>query len=151
MSINIGKRFLIVDDDSDDRELFREALTAVEPEVVLYSAANGQTAIEKLASQAIDQPDIIFLDLNMPVMNGWDCLNQLKSLQEYKNIPVIIHTTSSHTQDKKLAKERGAICLFTKPDDFKRLKAILEIVVEKMNKKAVDSICEAVYKYLQLI
>lgn len=145
-----GKKFLIVDDDRDDRELFTEALAAVDPGLICYSAPDGQKAIEKLESMAINQPDLIFLDLNMPVMDGWQCLTKLKSVESYKNIPVIIHTTSSHTVDKKLAKELGAICFFTKPDDFKKLKKMLEIVIEKLNNNAIDAICDAVSAYLYL-
>ncbi len=142
------KKILVVDDDTDDRELFVEALLTVGSEVICYSAADGQEAIHKL--ETMELPDIIFLDLNMPVMDGWDCLNRLKSTEHYKSIPVIIHTTSSRDADKKLAKELGAICFFTKPDDYKKLRKMLEIVVEQLNKDRVETICEAVHQSLHL-
>jgi CheY-like chemotaxis protein len=144
------KRFLIVDDDVDDNELFTEALAAVETQIICYSAADGLEAIEKLDTKAIEQPDIIFMDINMPVMDGWQCLTKLKSESSYKDIPVIMYSTSSRKVDREVARDLGAICFFTKLSDFKQLKKVLEIVVEKMNGNAVDAICNAVYKYLNL-
>ena len=144
-----GKKFLLVDDDKDDCGLFTEALASVAPQTVCYCAADGQDALDKLGKLP-HQPDLIFMDINMPVMNGWECLIKLKATGDYKNIPVIIHSTSSRKADADLAKEFGAICFFTKQHDFKKLKKILEIVVDKMNGNKPDSICNAVYKYLTL-
>jgi CheY-like chemotaxis protein len=144
------KKFLVVDDDSDDNGLFTEALAAVGPGIICYCVADGQEALEKLEAKLIAPPDIILMDINMPIMNGWQCLTRLKSAPDYKDIPVIIHSTSSRKTDKELAKDLGAICFFTKLHDFKRLKKMLEIVVEKMNANSVDAICNAVYKYLNL-
>jgi CheY-like chemotaxis protein len=144
------KKILIVDDDSDDNGLFTEALATVEPDIVCYSAADGQEALEKLDAKVIEPPDIIFMDINMPIMNGWQCLTRLKSVHHYKDIPVIMYSTSSSKRDKDLAKDLGAICFFTKLHDFKKLIKMLEIVVDMMNKDSVDAICSAVYKYLNL-
>jgi len=144
------RRFLIVDDDSDDNGLFTEALAAVEPRIICDSAFDGREALEKLETKAIQPPDIIFLDINMPVMNGWQCLTQLKSESGYKDIPVIIYSTSSSRVDKELARKLGAICFFTKLHDFRKLIKMLEIVVEKINSNAVDAICNTVYDYLNL-
>lgn len=144
------KKFLIVDDDSDDSTLFTEALTAVEPSIVCYSATDGSEALEKLKDSKIEQPDIIFLDLNMPGMNGWECLTKLKAEDRYRSIPVIIHTTSARSVDRELAKDLGAICFITKSYDFKKIKRMLEIVLDKLKLNHVDTICETVYRQLGL-
>jgi CheY-like chemotaxis protein len=144
------KRFLIIDDDEDDNELFTEALAAVESGIICYSAEDGQEAIDKLDAKVIGQPDIIFMDINMPVMNGWQCLTKLKSVSDYNGIPVIIYSTSSDKRDKELAKDMGAICFFTKFSDFKKLIKVLEIVIHKMNTNSIDAICNEVYRYLNL-
>jgi CheY-like chemotaxis protein len=57
-------------------------------------------------------PDLIFLDINMPVVNGWEFLVKLKSDDKYKRIPVIILTTSSDKTNKQIASDLGAISLF---------------------------------------
>lgn len=151
MNTNVkDKKFLIVDDDSDDVCLFTEALTSVAPKTLCFSASDGGEALRDLEKERISKPDIIFLDLNMPEMNGWQCLTKLKSLDRFKDIPVIIHTTSTSSIDKNHARTLGAHCFFTKPDDFSILKKMLEIVIDKLNEDAADKICDEVYRFLKL-
>jgi CheY-like chemotaxis protein len=140
----INKRFLIVDDDDDDCMLFTTALSAVAPMVSCDCATDGREALAHLENAAM-RPDIIFLDINMPGMNGWDCLCKIQSNPQLRAIPVIILTTSSQKADKEKAKALGAICLFTKPDDFKRLMQMLAIVVEKVRIGDIGSVIEAIF------
>ena len=90
------KKFLIVDDDSDDRDFFCEALGEVMPDSGCYTAINGRRALKALENKEIDLPDLIFLDINMPVMNGWQLLTKLKETESYGTIPVIIYSTSHY-------------------------------------------------------
>ena len=118
----MNKRFLVIDDDTDDRELFTEALASVDPVIVCDQATDGAEALKWLTTKEIDRPDIIFLDINMPVMDGWQFLKRLKKEDAYKHIPVIVYTTSSNLKDKRIADDLGALCFITKPDAFGRLK-----------------------------
>src|ERR1700748_738161 len=102
-------RFLVIDDDTDDRELFTEALASVDPVIACDQATDGSEALKRLISREIDQPDIIFLDINMPIMDGWQFLRQLKKEDQYKHIPVIVYTTSSNSKDKRIADDLGAL------------------------------------------
>jgi CheY-like chemotaxis protein len=140
-----AKTFLLVDDDSDDTELFTEAIEAVDASVRFYSASDGREALDKLSAKAIDAPDIIFLDINMPEMNGWQLLNRLKRDQDLKDIPVIMYSTSSQITDIRNASTSGALCFFTKPNSFVHLKKILEVVITHMQKGAMDALCDAVH------
>ena len=152
MNFNVDqpKKFLIIDDDTDDSELFAEALTAIKSATVCYCAGDGEEAIQKLSEKEIEKPDMIFLDINMPVMDGWDCLSKLKSTDQFKDIPVIMHTTSSLKNDKDLARKLGALCFITKQSDFQILKRMLEIVVNKMTKQEYETLCQEVYRSLNL-
>jgi len=145
----MANRFLLIDDDSDDRELFSEALAAVDPISVCDRAPDGPEALGKLANQAQQKPDMIFLDINLPVMSGWQILKQLKRTEDYRQIPVIMYSTSSNPRDKDIAKDLGALCFFTKPSSYQTLKGMLEIVVANMNQNQVARICEAVKQYLK--
>ena len=69
---------LIVDDDEDDRDLFCDAVNMVDSSIKCIMARNGEEALEGLKSRVFHRPDIIFLDLNMPRLNGMQCLNALK-------------------------------------------------------------------------
>lgn len=139
------KRFLVIDDDSDDRELFSEALASVDPVIVCDQATDGAEALKRLAAREIAAPDIIFLDINMPVMDGWQFLTRLKSEDRYKDIPVIVYTTSSNMKDKRIADDLGALCFITKPHAFGRLKNMLGIVVTHVNARTFARICDDVH------
>ncbi len=112
-------RIMLVDDDADDQLFFMDALKEVAPEVVCNAANNGDDALRQV--EIPPPPDLIFMDLNMPIMNGYECLTALKSDTRFSKIPVIIFTTSKNAQDIERTKELGASLFFTKPSDFRLL------------------------------
>ena len=140
------KRFLLTDDDRDDREMFSEALASIAPDIVYHWAEDGRQALQLLAGN--DKPDILFLDINMPVMNGWELLHKLKKDNNYNDIPVIIYTTSSEQRDKEIAKDLGALCFVTKPDNFRLMKSILKVVVDDLDKNSLDTVCSDIENIL---
>jgi CheY-like chemotaxis protein len=144
----IKKKLLLVDDDSDDTELFSEAVSEVDSSVLCHCASDGKEILEKLSEKKIDTPDLIFLDINMPEMSGWQFLERVKGNQRLKDIPVIIYTTSSTRSDLLHARMSGALCFVTKPANYGRLKKILEIVISYMEKDALSGVCDAVHSYL---
>ena len=117
----IAGRILLIDDDGDDCLFFCEALETVAPEIVCHTSSSGQYALRELSGQEIEMPDLIFLDVNMPVMSGWQCLCELKD-GAYKHIPVIMHSNSSHREDIDKAHRFGAFCFFYKAQQFQRIK-----------------------------
>ena len=122
--------FLLVDDDNDDCEFFCEALNEVAPNIECSVANNGVEALKKLREDLTKLPDIIFLDLNMPCMDGRTCLKELKEDNTLKEIPVIIYTTSSNQHDIDETKALGAFHYLTKPSSFKDLREQIVSVLE---------------------
>ncbi len=118
----------LADDDSDDAFLFGEVLEEINPAIVLITATNGEEALQKLTTNGYPQPDIIFLDLNMPRMDGKECLAALKEDENLKHIPVIMYTTSSQSRDIEETIQRGALCFITKPSSVKELRDILAAI-----------------------
>jgi CheY-like chemotaxis protein len=117
--------FLLVDDDPDDVILFRDTLMEVNKTVELTSAPDGKAALNLLRNGASPKPELIFLDLNMPLMNGKECLQHLKQDATLKDIPVIMYTTSSQSSDIEETMMAGAAAFITKPASVKELKNIL--------------------------
>jgi CheY-like chemotaxis protein len=107
----------LIDDDIDDQEIFLSVLQEVAPSIRCFTASNGQEAINKLTSAEI-KPDLIFLDLNMPLMNGKQFLKACGLLEECRDIPVIILTTSSDRKSMEETRQLGARDYITKPDKF---------------------------------
>jgi CheY-like chemotaxis protein len=124
----VEKFFLLADDDHDDAELFGEALGGIDPPVNFCHVEDGNAVFQFLTTAQNRKPDIIFLDLNMPVVSGWQCLTKLKDQTNYKDIPVIMYSTSSYWRDKEKAVEMGALGFLTKPADFKVLVKILSSI-----------------------
>jgi CheY-like chemotaxis protein len=119
-STPVQKTLLIVDDDPDDIQLFCEAVAEINGTFRCISAGNGEEAIQLLKS-AIVKPDFIFLDLNMPRMNGKQFLVQLKKDPQFANIPVVIYSTSKIKTDIEDSLRLGAASFITKPNKFEHL------------------------------
>jgi CheY-like chemotaxis protein len=121
-------KFLLADDDPDDLELFEEALTETVPDAQFASVENGEEVLSTLSQQGKELPDLIFLDINMPVMDGWECLKKLKDKNPFSAIPVIMYSTSSAAADIEMAYKLGAFAFLTKPDDYNELASIIRTV-----------------------
>jgi len=134
------KKILLIEDDADDRQLFCEAMELVAPEVYCYTASSGKEALTKLNNQELETPDMVFLDVNLPIMNGWQFLSLFEQHEGYKNIPVIVYSTSSHIQEIVKAQQMGALCFFTKPNDFNQLKNSLRTVVTHLQANSLASL-----------
>ncbi len=111
------KKLLLIDDDEDDREIFISIVRAAWPAISLSVATNGQEALQALRN-ASTQPDLIFLDLNMPLMNGQQFMEAIKANDKLKQIPVVILSTSSDKTTIQEMKALGAIHFITKPDKY---------------------------------
>jgi len=121
-------KIFLIDDDEDDQLLFKQAIESINPLLQYDTATNGKIALDKLKSSP-SLPDIIFLDLNMPVMNGFEFLIQIKKENALSKIPVGIFTTSDVLRDKELTKEFGAQFFLTKPNDFQVLRKKLQQIL----------------------
>jgi CheY-like chemotaxis protein len=123
------KIILLADDDSDDFEIFKEALQQADCTARLFRAENGAAVFAFLNNPGLPRPDVIFLDLNMPVMNGWQCLAKLKNTPSFEDIPVIMYTTSSHLRDVEIANDLNAHGLITKPSNPHVLIQVIQRIV----------------------
>ena len=126
-------RFFLVDDDTDDTLIFKEVLQDVNPAIDFKSASDGEEALYILKQSDAKLPDIIFLDLNMPRMDGKECLVELKKDAQLKRIPVVMYTTSSLSKDIEETLQKGAVCFITKPTNLKELKNILLSISQNLN------------------
>jgi CheY-like chemotaxis protein len=125
------RSLLLIDDDDDDRTLFKEAIGVLDKSIQCWTAVDGQSALDILMFDLVVQPDVIFLDLNMPKMNGLEFLKNIKNNRSFKSIPVIIYSTSSNPEDMRKTRELGAADFVTKPSDFDELYQKLISVLNK--------------------
>jgi CheY-like chemotaxis protein len=122
------RNLLVVDDDADDADLFELALTEIGGHLNFTHARDGHDLMRILEKN--DQlPQLIFLDLNMPRMNGWETLRELRNDNRYKSIPVVMYSTSSVKKEGQRALDAGALCFYQKPTKFSLLRDFLKVLV----------------------
>lgn len=119
---------LLADDDSDDRDLFVEALSFIDPTIIVTVKRDGEELMEYL-DQNSPTIDAIFLDLNMPRKNGRECLVELRANPRYRGIPIIIYTTSLNPIDIEETFKHGATFFLRKPNSFEELKETLNAML----------------------
>ena len=111
---------LNVDDDQEDREFFCDALKEIDPSITCLVAESGTQALSLLQGH-MPLPDFIFLDINMPMMDGKQCLKKLKSVPELEPIPVIMYSTSTNTREIRESYKLGAVDFLIKPSSYDKL------------------------------
>ena len=125
-------QILLADDDEDDTFLFREALAQIPYEAELTTADNGTELMKKLMATET-APDIIFLDMNMPIKNGLECLTEIRSEDKFKETPIIILSTSVADNLLESAYQAGANLYIQKPTSFSSLTKMIQNCIVKIS------------------
>lgn len=118
----------VTDDDEDDRLLFQEVINELPYLVHFTTARDGEETIQALMNTG-QLPDLLFLDLNMPLKNGLDCLKEIKGTPQLSALPVIIFSTSAYPAAINQAYEEGAHLYIRKPNDFLTFKKLIQQVL----------------------
>jgi CheY-like chemotaxis protein len=126
-------QILLADDDAVDRELFSEALKSTRVKFRLEEVQGGEEVFTHLNSTSV-KPDLIVLDLNMPVKDGRETLKELKANKNFKYIPVIILSTSNSHFDVLFSYDNGASLFLTKPHSFHDLVEMLDLLLSLSSK-----------------
>lgn len=109
------------EDDADDRELIEEAMSRVGPEYEVHFASDGQDLIKALEGSVLDRALVIFMDIRMPRMDGFETLHSLREREGPGELPVIMFSTSTSHTDVAESYRRGANAYLVKPSTFKEL------------------------------
>ena len=129
---------LYAEDDFDDYDAIKEALEQLSRNFTLIHVKNGLEAIEYLKNNQ-QVPDLLVLDLNMPVMDGKEVLVWVKEEAGLKDIPVMIFTTSSREEDVKLC-QKYHCTFFRKPTLYRDLLHIVQTMLQMANQKIITTI-----------
>ncbi len=122
-------KVVLVDDDEDDRLLFKDAIEEVDINTNLLLFGNGQEFMDYISLSGQPLPHLVFLDLNMPIKDGIQCLTEIRSTSTLKDLSVAIYSTSSSEKDIEQTFIKGANIYINKPSDFSKLKkAIREVL-----------------------
>jgi CheY-like chemotaxis protein len=119
----------LADDDEDDRLFFEDAFEELKINTVVKTLCDGEELMNYLFQPETIVPNILFLDLNMPKKNGYECLLEIKKTKKFDDMAIAIYSTSSSEEDIENTFVQGANIYIKKPSDFSVLKKILSQVV----------------------
>jgi CheY-like chemotaxis protein len=120
---------LLADDDPDDRLFFKYAIEELKIKTVVTTVNDGVDLMNYLAEPNSKMPHVVFLDLNMPRKGGMECLKEIRSNKNFKDLSIAIYSTSGSEKDIEESFVLGANIYIKKPNDFNSLKKILAEVI----------------------
>jgi len=126
------KKILLIDDDQEDADILQDALAEVSHDID-FSWHPGSEDILRSMGKLGSLPDIIFLDINLGAIKGWEYLKDFKSNPELQHIPVIIYTTSSRVEERQIAGKLGAAGFIVKPWNYQSLIDLLIPIVHPLS------------------
>ncbi|TVR20005.1 MAG: response regulator, partial [Balneolaceae bacterium] len=118
-------RVLLTDDDEGDRLVFKEIFEEMKKDIIVHMVNDGKQLMDYLKKEEKPLPHVIFLDLNMPHMNGMECLKEIRRNEKYNDISIAIYSTSTSEKDIEDTFLHGANIYITKPGDYDKLKQVL--------------------------
>lgn len=127
------KLFFLIDDDEDDQEIFSLAVKNADESFDCVCTDDCVDAIKKFASDTSFKPHAIFIDMNMPRLNGLECLREVRKSEHHKDTPIYIYTTSSDDKIRKESLSLGATGLITKPTSLTDLVSLISVVIGNPN------------------
>jgi two-component system response regulator len=137
-AIMLREKFLIVlaDDDLDDQEFLREAFKECKVKVETSAVYNGLQLLDFLHKRGVYKniagtPDLVMVDLQMPFMNGFEVIREIKNDKDLKNIPIYVMSTSNFIEDKDKVLKLGANGFYTKGQHFDDLLRIVKEICEE--------------------
>ncbi|ADV49117.1 response regulator receiver [Cellulophaga algicola DSM 14237] len=120
----------LADDDEDDRLLFKDAIEEIKIKTKLSLFTNGKELMDYLVLPNVILPEVIFLDLNMPIKNGMQCLKEIREHAKLRDLSVAIYSTSSSERDIEETFVNGANVYINKPNSFGELRTVIEKVLQ---------------------
>jgi CheY-like chemotaxis protein len=120
---------LLADDDTDDCLFFKDALAGMPVSTKFTAVHDGEQLMQLLKLENNELPHILFLDLNMPRKNGFECLTELKQNKDLNNLPVVVFSTSFEKEVVNLLYESGAQYFIRKPSEFAQFQKIIFHVI----------------------
>lgn len=123
-------KIALADDDSDDRMLFEEAIDDIKIATELSLFVDGKQLMDHLLQTEMTLPEIVFLDLNMPIKNGMQCLKEIRRDKRLRDLCVAIYSTSSSERDIEETFVQGANIYINKPNSYGALKKAIEKVLQ---------------------
>lgn len=116
---------LLADDDFDDRYFFEKALKMIPLFTQLTTVADGELLMEYLLENVDRLPHVLFIDINMPRKNGFECLSEIKKNEKLKDLPVVMFSSSNSQHNISILFDNGANIYIRKPSTFNEMAQLI--------------------------
>lgn len=120
----MNKKIFLAEDDIEDIEIFTDIISEISSGINISVAKNGLELMSLLECET-QHPDFIFLDLNMPIKTGFECMNEIRGSEKWKGVKIVILSTSSYREQTKDVYKMGADLYLQKPNSYSAFKDIL--------------------------
>jgi CheY-like chemotaxis protein len=130
---------LLAEDDLDDYVFFKTALNDLPLSASLKAVSDGQQLMQLLNNETYQLPHVLFLDINMPCKNGFECLSEMKLNERLKDIPVVMFSTSGSHDAMSTLFEAGADVYVRKPGNFEQLKELIHHAIPMATEKVFSN------------
>ena len=127
--MNAHRHCMLIDNDEDDREVFGMAILEADQSASCSLVSSGLEALKQLQADPSFVPSYFFIDMNMPLMNGKECLAQLKQIQHLQHVPMYMYSTASDPRSIEEVKQLGAAALIIKPNTYQELVGLLRALI----------------------
>lgn len=146
MAQNKPINIFIADDDEDDIMLFKDAIKKANVDSIITTFKNGKELYNHVRNNTL-MPDIIFLDINMPIMNGIECLKAIRETQYFHNVPVIMYSTSYHPDHINEAFNCFANLYVAKPNTLPEQVSMLKTIFQLLLNGHLEKIGRTNFEY----
>lgn len=122
-------KIFLIDDDFDDQEFFSLAVKKLNELNECIFARDGRYGLDMLQADENFQPDYVFIDYNMPRMNGLECLAEIRRMDRFRDTPVYIYSTTDNPTTMDDSKRLGATGYIVKPSGLQVLVELLKVII----------------------
>jgi CheY-like chemotaxis protein len=130
---------LQVDDDENDRILFDRAVKRCALPIQVAAIASGLDALARLRNAQSGKPDFVLVDIRMPVMSGFEFIAELKKEDRFRNLPIVMLSTSAQPGDIQRARDLGAASYYVKPDGMDQLTELIQDLYSRWSRADLHS------------
>ena len=146
---------LLADDDQDDCVFFKQAVEEMQLPINFTAVHDGEQLMQQLSNESMQLPHVLFLDLNMPRKNGFECLSEIKWNDKLKKLPVIMFSTSFEQGVVDQLYLHGAHYFIRKPSEFRQLKKLIHqtiaLIVQELPANNIGNIAQPLKEKFVLV
>lgn len=137
------KTLILIDPNKDDLQFMKEAIFSVDPDIQCLSFVYAEEAMRALVNDLVIKPAAIFINLNMPRKNGLQCILELRTIQNYNDVPIFLYSPTIASGIREVLRDSGATMAFEKPNTIKGWKSVMNEMLNSVPDSQFENVLES--------